>query len=320
MKTRFRKYVPESDFLRVRNMLVDTYQTFKKPVNWRLERWNYARYFVAPFLGIYGLGNEPKTDPAHANKLSKQAIQLWEESIGVWENEAQEIVGVVCPDEHVPWHPVFGQVHIQRHPDYTFLLQDMLDYGERIFANGGIFRTRVFEHDCDLLEIVKQRGYEKGIEYPEYHSEYVISELPESFLSERFVFQSMADDNNIEKRRKIFGLAFHHKDPSEWPTTFSYEELQRAPDYRRDLDFYVVGPDGDYVACCIVWFDEKNKIAALEPVGSIVLGMGREVVMEGVRRAAALGAKSVWVGSGMRFYMAIGFKKKYVSFRWTKKL
>lgn len=320
MKVRFLKYNAERDFMRVRDMLVDTYQAFEKPVNWRLERWNYARYFAAPFLGIYGLGNEPKTDPENANEYSKKAIRLWEDSIGIWENEANEIVGVVCPDEHVPWHPVFGQVHIQRHPGCTFLLADMLDYAERTFVNSGIFRTRVFEHDHDLLEIVKQRGHEKGIEFPEHYSEYVINELPESFLPDRFAFQSMADDNNIEKRRKIFGLAFHHKEPSEWPTAFSYEELQRAPDYRKDLDLYVVGPDGEYVACCIVWFDEKNKIAALEPVGSIVLGMGREVVMEGIRRAAALGAKSVWVGSGQRFYMAIGFQKKYVSYRWIKKL
>jgi len=320
MKVRFLEYNAERDFMRVRNMLVDKYQAFEKPVNWRLERWNYARYFAAPFLGIYGLGTKPVTDPENAYEHSKKAIQLWEESIGIWENDAHEIVGVVCPDEHVPWHPVFGQAHIQRHPDYTHLLVEILDYAEKTFTRSGMFRTRIYEHDHDLLEIVKQRGYEKDAEYRECDSEYVITELPESFLSDRFRFQSMANENNIEKRREIFGRAFRHPDPREWPTVFSYEELQRAPDYRKDLDLVVVGPDGEYVSCCIVWFDGKNKIAALEPVGSIVLGMGREVVMEGIRRAAALGARSVWVGSGMRFYMAIGFKKRYVSYRWIKKL
>lgn len=320
MKTRFQKYGPARDFMRVRNMLVDTYQGFEHPVNWRLERWNYARYFAAPFLGLYGLGNEPVTDLENVNEHSTKAIQLWEESIGIWENEAGDVVGVVCPDEHVPWHPVFGQVHIQRHPDYTHLLAEILDYAEKSFTRSGMFRTRIYEHDHDLLNIVKQRGYEKDATYHECDSEYVIKKLPESFLSDRFRFQSMADENNIEKRRKIFGRAFRHPAPQEWPTAFSYKELQKAPDYRKDLDLYIVGPDGEYVACCIVWFDEKNKIAALEPVGSIVLGMGREVVMEGIRRAAALGAESVWVGSGQRFYIAIGFKKKHTSYRWVKKL
>jgi hypothetical protein len=320
MKARFQKYEQARDFMRVRDMLVETYTGFEKPVNWRLERWNYARYFAAPFLGIYGLGSEPVTGLKDTNDYSKKAIKLWEESVGIWENETGRVVGVVCPDEHVPWHPAFGQVHIQRHPNFTHLLPEMLDYGEKAFAHRGIFRTRIYEHDHDLLAVVKQRGYEKDMTYQECDSEYVIEELPESFLSDRFRFQSMADENNIDKRRKIFGIAFRHPDSREWPTVFSYEELQKAPDYRKDLDLYIVGPDGEYVSCCIVWFDEKNKIAALEPVGSIVLGMGREVVMEGIRRAAVLGAQSVWVGSGQRFYTAIGFKKKYVSYRWTKKL
>jgi predicted N-acetyltransferase YhbS len=49
------------------------------------------------------------------------------------------------------------------------------------------------------------------------------------------------------------------------------------------------------------------------------LGLGREVVLEGIRRAAALGADKVWVGSDQRFYEEIGFQKKCKSYRWTKK-
>jgi hypothetical protein len=121
----------------------------------------------------------------------------------------------------------------------------------------------------------------------------------------------MAEENDLEKRTKVAGLSFRHKDPSEWPSLFSYQELQRAPDYRKDLDLVVVDPSGEYVACCIVWIDEHNKFARLEPVGSIVLGMGREVVMEGLRRAAALGMERSYMESGMRFYQTIGFKKVY---------
>jgi predicted N-acetyltransferase YhbS len=124
-------------------------------------------------------------------------------------------------------------------------------------------------------------------------------------------------------KREIFGRAFNHPDPAEWPSAFSYEELQKAPDYRRDLDLYIVGPDGKYVACCIAWYDSYNRMGILEPVGTHPafrgLGLGREVVLEGIRRAANLGADKVWVGSGQRFYEAIGFQKTCVSYRWTKK-
>jgi predicted N-acetyltransferase YhbS len=47
-------------------------------------------------------------------------------------------------------------------------------------------------------------------------------------------------------------------------------------------------------------------------------GFGRAVMMEGLRRIAALGATRAWVGSGQEFYAAIGFQKKYVCYNWIK--
>ena len=83
-----------------------------------------------------------------------------------------------------------------------------------------------------------------------------------------------------------------------------------------------MGKRNEYVSCCIVWYDGKNKMGVLDPVGAHPdfrrKGFGREVVMAGIRRAAALGAEKVCVGSGQRFYEAIGFEKKYVSFTWTR--
>lgn len=42
--------------------------------------------------------------------------------------------------------------------------------------------------------------------------------------------------------------------------------------------------------------------------------------MEGIWRAAALGAERVWVGSGQEFYEALRFQKKHLFYRWMKKV
>jgi predicted N-acetyltransferase YhbS len=47
-------------------------------------------------------------------------------------------------------------------------------------------------------------------------------------------------------------------------------------------------------------------------------GFGRAVVMEGIRRIAAVGAEKARVGSGQPFYEAIGFRRKYIGYPWTK--
>ncbi len=298
--------------MRIRDFLVDTYQIIEKPQNWRLERWNYARYFVAPRLGAYGQG-EPSIED------SLKAIGFWEDTIGVWENDGGEIVGVVSTE-----NPELGRAFFQRHPQYNHLLAEMLDYAEATFTDEekNTLKIQIYEYDEVLQALAQERGYRKEAEQPEHDSVFVIKHLPEPNLPEGYVLRSMAQENNVELRREVFGRAFNHTDPSEWPSAFSYEELQKAPDYRKDQDLYIVGPDGEYVSCCILWYDEKNKMGVLEPVGTHPdfrrKGFGREVVMEGIRRAAALGAETVCVGSGQRFYEAIGFEKKWVSYTWTR--
>ncbi len=316
MTAKLRKYRPEQDFLRIRDFLVDTYQIIGKPQNWRLERWNYARHFVAPFRGTYRQ-EEPNPED------SLKAIRLWEDTIGVWQNDENEIVGIVSSESEQ--YPELGRAFIQRHPQYTHLLAEMLDYAEATFTDKekNTLKIQIYEYDEPLQALVQERGYRKETEYPEHDSVFVIKHLPEPKLPEGYVLRSMAEENNIELRREVLGRAFNHTDPSEWASAFTYEELQRAPDYRKDQDLYIVGPDGKYVSCCILWYDEKNKMGVLEPVGTHpdfrLKGFGREVVMEGIRRAAALGAEKVCVGSGQRFYEAIGFEKKWVSYTWMRK-
>ncbi len=317
-KARHRKYKPEQDFIRIRDFLVGTYGSFDKLLNWRIERWNYARYFVAPFLGTYGQ-KEPNLEDG------LKAIRFWEDTIGVWESDDNEIVGVVNMEHPDPGHPGFGEAFLQRHPQYAFLLDEMLDYAEATLVNRktNTLFIYVYDYDDQLQTLVRQRNFEKDAERVRWDSKFVIRDLPEQRLPEGYVMQSMAQENNIELRREIFGRAFDHPDRTEWPSAFSYEELQKAPDYRKDLDLYIVGPDGKYGACCIAWYDSHNRMGIFEPVGthpdSRGLRLGKAVVSEGIRRLAKLGAEKVWVGSGQRFYEAIGFEKTCVSHRWTKK-
>jgi GNAT superfamily N-acetyltransferase len=302
MKTRFRKYDPGHDFLRIRDFLAHTYRAFEKLLNWRIERWNWARYHPMVF------GPEAKAN-----------IRLWEDAVGVWENDKGEIVGVVNVEV-----PRYGEACFQRHPEYASLLEDMVDYAEATLVDRekGELRIWVYDHDEPLQVLLQARGYVRDAEHPGHDSEFVITELPEVVLPDGYVVQSMAQGGDIALRCKVQGLGFDHPDPSDWTTVSEYKQVQEAPDYREDLDLYVKGPDGEYVSCCIVWYDAYNQMGTFEPVCTHPdfrrKGFGKAVIMEGVRRIAALGAERAWVGSGLPFYEAIGFEKRYVGYEWTK--
>ncbi len=313
-----RTYVPDTDFVRVRDFLLDTYTAFDAPVNWGIERWNYARYFVAPMLGSYGTAEDSSPDGA------LEAIRLWEDLVGIWE-EAGEIAGVATIEHPDPTHRGFGEIFVQRHPEHVDLLDEMMEYGERRFVNPATGRTHIFvyEDDPDLIEVVERRGYVRNPERGYSQLVYEVDDPPAPELPDGYRLFSMADECDADRRREIFGRSFNHEDPKDWPSRFAYEELMRAPDYRPELDLVVAAPDGTYAACCIVWYDERNRIGHVEPLGTHPdhrkRGLARAVMLEAIRRLDSLGACRIPLDGGFDpFYEAIGFRKLRSCSAWEK--
>jgi predicted N-acetyltransferase YhbS len=317
MTTAMRGYRPKAGFDRVRLFLTDTYLSFAAPVNWGIERWNYARYFVAPMLGSYG------TDDG-SPEGALEAIRLWESLVGIWEANG-EIVGAAMIEHPDESHPGYGEIFVQRHPERCDLLDEMMAYGERHFAHPATGRTHIFvyEDDHDLIDVVERRGYVRNDDRSASHLEYTIGELPERDLPEGFRIVTMAEQCDVDLRRELFGRSFNHEDSKEWPSRFAYEELMRAPDYKKDHDLVVLAPDGTYAACCLFWYDAVNRVGHIEPLGTRPeyrkLGLARELMMDAFRRLKHAGARVVPMTGGFDpFYEAIGFRKLRTSHAWER--
>ncbi len=317
MSAKLRAYRPESDFGLVRDFLVSTWAHFGPPVNWGLERWNYARYFVAPMLGSEGTA---EGTPEGAIR----AIQLWEQLVGVWEDSQGAIAGVACIEHPDPSHSGFGESFIERHPDHLGLLDEMLQYAEERFANRqNETWIYIWDDDKELIEVARRRGYSRDEARTTSHLEYEIGELPGLSLPDGYSIRSMAEGNDIEARREIFGRSFNHEDPRDWPSAFSYRELQKAPDYHKENDLVVVAPDGSFAACCVFWYDDYNRLGLLEPLGVHPehrrLGLGRELLFDALRRLKPKGALRMPMTGGFDpFYVGVGFRELRTAHRWNR--
>lgn len=310
-------YNPERDFLRVRDFLVRTYSRFDAPVNWGIERLNYARYFVAPMLGAYG------TDDGSLQG-SLDAIRLWEDLVGLWEFDG-EIVGAVAVEHPDITHPGYGDIFIQRHPDHLELLNEMFEHCERRLARPETGETSIFvwDDDAPLLEVVQRHGYIRNEKRTSSHLEYAIDDVPEPSFPDGFIVRTMTQEQDVDKRREIFGRAFNHEDPREWPSRFAYEELMRAPDYAPDNDLVVIAPDGTYAACCLVWPDDANRVGHLEPLGTHPAyrrrGLARALLLEALHRLKRMGAEKMPMTDGFNpFYESVGFRKLRSGHMWEK--
>lgn len=299
-------YDPSRDFLRVRDFLAATIHRLGTLFTWDISRWNYARHFIVPYRG--GMG----------------AIGTWEDRIGIWETVDGEIAGVVNGEVPGP-----GVAYLQLDPRHDAILDDMISHAEERFVvqREGRRRVTIAVHDPfheKYGDRLAARGYLLSQREPDWMSERPIEGAGSVDLPPGFSIRSMADDDDVEARRAVLGLSFGHADPAEWVSQETYRELQRAPDYRKELDLYVAAPEGTFAACGIAWHDPVNRVGTFEPIGTRPayrrIGLGRAIIMEGSNRLAALGATRAWVGSGQAFYGAIGFAKKFKEMTWEKEL
>ena len=96
---------------------------------------------------------------------------------------------------------------------------------------------------------------------------------------------------------------------------------QQRPEYMADLDLVAVAPNGQPAAFCVGWLgtDANGETAGqIEPLGVHAehrkLGLGRAILLEGLKQLKARGAKRSYVqteshrDAAFRLYESVGFQ------------
>ena len=303
-----RAYEPETDYMRVRRFLTDTFALYQRALNCLIDRWSFCRYGVIPFLSASGVRNFSACRGSYPPP--RDQLALWEKGIGIWETAAGEIVGVVHSENEEP-----GEAWVQIHPDHTEFYEEMVAYAETYLADriDGLGYVKLYiNSDCELETIASARGY-KQLKYRTPYLEYTIGDAQVPQLPNGYGIKSVLEEDDVDRRRRAKAIAFGgNYAPSDWTPASAFAEIQHAPDYRRDLDLFIVAPTGEYVSFCTIWVDVQNQYGVFEPVGTHAeyqgRGLGRTLLMEGFRRMAAYGATRSFISSSNPFYLKVGFR------------
>ncbi len=321
MRASKRPYDPATDFLSIRRFLIDTFRLYGRPFNWLLDRWNFTRHFVAPVHSFYNVRYFGV--PTLIHKSVRDEVRAWEETIWVWETEDGQIAGVVHSENEEP-----GEAVVQIHPDHTYLYGEMVDHAEEHLADrvDGVAYIKIYAHNGTELEsLVAGRGYRKLGQNVILEYEITGDEKPGT-LPDGFAIMSVAQEDDVDQRRIAKAVAFGgYYAPSSWPPAWTMREMQKAPDYRPDLDLFIKAPNGDCAAFCTVWADVENRYANFEPVGTRAdyqrLGLGSALQSEGFRRMASMGVTRSFMVSTNPFYRHVGFRETPYTFSaWMKYL
>ena len=296
----------EADWRAVRRLLIETFEVVPPQWNWDIRRWDGWRFHNA--------------EPVIPSTLAA--------GIGVWEDDEGRIIGVVHPEGG-------GDAYLELRPDHRALEHHMLAWAEAHLAvPGGDGRPRVESacRDDDAVRrgLLEARGWTPTDDAWWWRRLDLGSVAPRRAPPVAGGYRLAATGSATEGRDAVrmaallnaaFGRSIHT--PAEYRTF-----MRRSPSFRHDLNLVAIAPDGSFAAHVGLTYDEENRHGIVEPVcthpGHRRRGLARTLLVEGVERLRAAGARTAGVETGANpeanaLYAACGFTDAHAGrvWRWT---
>jgi mycothiol synthase len=295
----------DEDFQRMYALLIDTVPITPIGFNWDMRRLEGKRFY---------------SNDLEADRLLGRPVQLWETADG-------DLAGYVLPEGT-------GDAHLQVHPDYRHLEEEMIVWAEEHLSAPGedgqyAVEFMVNEYDAHRQRLLTERGYEKmsngGMSR---HLRFGKGTIPEMVIAEGYTLRTTHPDDlaDCQGIADLLNAAFNR----DFHNAEEYQNFARcAPSFRRDLDLVIVAPDGTFAVYVGIPYDAVNRRGIYEPVCTHPAhqrrGLARALMLEGLHRLKTLGAIDATVDTGdmvpaNALYSAMGFTEAYRVYGWRKNI
>jgi mycothiol synthase len=249
-------------------------------------------------------------------------------NIRLWEGHSGELRGFAwfSPPVVFEWEvdPRFGR-------DAT-LEEQMLAWGEarrRALLEDDderLFLASARDDDPEKIALLTRHGFTRD----DYHMLNMCRDLDQPISDPApppgFVVRHVGGEAEWAARVETHREVWH---PSK-VTLEAYRRLRVAPGYAPELDLVAVAPDGAFASYCICWLDPANRTGEFEPVGTRPAfrgqGVGKAVMLEGLRRLKAYGARTAIVYSAgdnpasIALYESVGFQTLTRNYYYSKRI
>ncbi|WP_147265868.1 GNAT family N-acetyltransferase [Nocardia puris] len=193
------------------------------------------------------------------------------------------------------WAEPPGELFFQVDPSHPDLTTAVLDWFTDVATTSRTTVT-VLDSECHLTTALESYGYVR--QYISHHCSYMtrpLDDLPEPELPSGFRARPVRGEVDLPSRVAVHRAAWA---PSLL-TEDRYRNVMSTWPYRPDLDWVIEAPDGTFAANCLLWFDDRNAVGELEPVGTAPdfrrRGLARAVCLAALHRLRDLGAQSAIV-------------------------
>lgn len=224
------------------------------------------------------------------------------QSCGLWQDRDDTLVGFAWPGLELDGT---GIIDLSVHPHYADLLNPMLIWSEAWLQQARPSDTAsldvtmsALEHGAELTAVLAARGYTRTENYHHwYRVRSLAAPVPDWALPPGYTIRHVEGRGDIEPFAALNNLTGAGPEL----TAATFRAMMDAPTYRRELHLVVCAPDATFVAFCIMWYDEINRVGLYEPVGCHPAhqrkGLATAMMREGLRRLQKLGATRALVAS-----------------------
>jgi len=226
----------------MRNLLIESYRIYKKPLNWwigRLDNWRFAGY----------------------TQKIREELTYYQKNAHLWRKDNKDLVGFFISENGKEYF------ELQIHPSYRFLEDEMLQWTIEHWARGKKqIVTNIYACDRSRIRLLEKYKFVRhelvGVDY-RYDTKNYTKDID---MNKSFHIETFSENYDYEAKIETQRVAFS-RDKSQLNREWLETKIM-APGYSSDWDFAVVSSEGKQVAFCVAWLDRENKIAEIDPVGT----------------------------------------------------
>lgn len=290
MKFDFRNF-DNSYYDKVCDFLIELSKYDRKHINWNWARWEWM--FFHP-------------------EFSRDLM----DKIGLWFCD-EELVGMATYDHSL------GEAFFVTKPESEELEKDMLEYSIATFSDENGLGIAVNDADISTLNLLRNCGFLKN-EQTENVLELTLKNISFDLITPKGITLKNLDiKKDLYKHHNVLWRGFDHEGqlPVDEATMNRQKIMLSASNLNQFLHIAAENKDGEYVAYCGLWYNQKTDYAYVEPVCTIPeyrhKDIGKAVVIEALKNCYFLGAKKAYVISDNPFYKKLGFHQhSHYTFYW----
>ena len=250
--------------------------------------------------------------------------EIWQSQIRLWFDRRDRLIGWALLTLGEDTFDVYVSPHLRGDArEYEMLAWS----SQEMSANGDVQNIWAAEDDDIRIRWLEENGFTREQAHFIQFKRSLSGPLDGPPLPEGFSLRTSRGPEDAQLRSVASHAAFGSGKSFEeyWPRTLRF---MQSPVYVPEHEIFVVSPNGEIAAFCIVWTDEHTTVGHFEPVATHPnfqrMGLGKSLLFKSLRRLKSEGMTEADVftnhdnAPAIRLYESVGFHQAKRLFTYKK--